>query len=551
TQDEYTAGIRLASVLGEMWALRGQTVSNVLADNRLIDLSRLAQHQALAGAAYHRPGGISFALLGGYEYNAQGDEQDGGVAYMAEASGSNIQVENFQTNFQARSSQSFLSPRRQRDDSLVVSLDRDFGEGAQNFFSVKYNNQRREFYIAADSAVRNRFDLLSNVFRREAQVLDISNRLQYRPSERTRLTFDGGISNRTIERGVRHKDLSPSSNAVLDTRVNELQLYGSLELAYRMFQAVDGRVEIAYREREERHEVIETDAPLALVQRQEGTARRLGNVSRQTMVRSQQKIDISLRDQLNIVGSASILRYDTPDTLNTDDRDELQLSFGIEAIHTAGRYLRVSLAADAVLGHLVYLHRQQSANNNWNRIIRFSPKVEYTPAAWLRTVNTAEVLANYTVYDFEDQVAFVRSFSFRQASWSDSTILRLTPHLDLSLVGTVRVYERGILEWKEFKERPQNYFVEKSLWPQLSVSVGNRFRVGLGYRYFAQDRYRYFAGVRELERRLETGGPTALLEWEQPGFHRLSIQGWREQQLEDGATIRTISNLSLKTSIAL
>lgn len=163
----------------------------------------------------------------------------------------------------------------------------------------------------------------------------------------------------------------------------------------------------------------------------------------------------------------------------------------------------------------------------------------------------AEVLANYTVYDFEDQVALVRSFSFRQASWSDSIVAQLTSNLALDVVGTVRVYERGILRWKEFKERPQNYFVEQSYWPQLRVNLGDRLQMGVGYRYFAQDRYKYVAGERQFERRLETGGPTALFQWEAPGFHRLIIQGWREVQQEDGKTIRTISNMFMKLSIAL
>lgn len=550
-QDEYNATLHAAASLSELWRLQTRIATNVLADNKLVDLSQLAQHQALVGAEYGRPHRLAIGAFGGYEYNAQGDERDGGFSYLVQMRGKDVRMEDFRTDLLAKTAQSFLTPRRQRDDSLVVNLGRDFGTDAQNSLSVRFSNQRREFYTAADSGVQKQFNVQSNIFRREAQLLDVENRLSYRTSDNVLLTLRGGVSNRTIDRGFRYKDFSTTAGAVLDTRVHESQLFGSLDVAYRILERVQGQFEIIYREREERHEVIDAGAPLTLVQRQESGARRLGNVSRQTILRSQQKMDISSRDQLNLVGSASILRYDTPDTLNTDDRDELLLTFGIEETHTASRYLRVTLSADAVLNHLVYLHRLQSANNNWNRVIRFSPKVEYTPAAWLKTVNTAEVLANYTVYDFEDQVALVQSFSLRQASWSDSTTLQASETLGLAFVGTLRIYERGILRWKEFKERPQNYFVEQTYWPQLTVRLGDRLLMAVGYRYFGQDRYKYVSGERVFERRLQTGGPTAMLQWEAPASHRLSIQGWREQQEEDGKAIRTISNLDVKLILAL
>lgn len=549
-QDEYHATTALSSALVNGWRLKTQLSSNVLSDTRLIDLGQLAQHQALVGFEYGWPSALSVSALGGYEYNGQGEERDGGFSYLVGLSGTGLKFEDFRANLHARASQSFIQPRRQRDDSLTVLLGREFGADSRNELSIRMTNQRREFYTAADSGVQRLFDVRNNIFRREAQVLDVSNVLHVGMADESRLTLKGGLSTRTIERGTHYKDFSGTANVVLDTRVEELQLFGSLEARYRLAGLIDGQFEIAYREREERHTVIGGEAPVDVVQRQESAARRLGNVARETILRSSQTVQLSDRDQLNLVGSASILRYDTPDTLNTDDRDELLLTFGVVETHTASSALRVSVSADVVLNHLVYLHRLQSANNYWNRIIRFSPKVEYTPTSWFKTINGAEVLANYTVYDFEDQVALVRSFSFRQALWSDSTVVRLSPRLEAQFVGSLRVYERGILRWSDFKERPQNYFVELSLWPQLNIELSPWLVMGIGYRMFEQDRYRYVAGSRELERSLKTAGPTARVEWESPGFARISVQGWREHQQEDGKTVRTLSNLFMTMSVA-
>jgi hypothetical protein len=58
----------------------------------------------------------------------------------------------------------------------------------------------------------------------------------------------------------------------------------------------------------------------------------------------------------------------------------------------------------------------QSANNNWNQVIRRSPAVTFAPNERFRTVNQAVVLGNYAGYDFEDQAAYTKSFSFRQTA---------------------------------------------------------------------------------------------------------------------------------------
>ncbi|MCI0708047.1 MAG: hypothetical protein L0Y80_11255 [Ignavibacteriae bacterium] len=551
-QDEYLARVFAEGDVGDRWKMQAHLYSNALADNRLLDLGKLAQHQGLAGLEYQWGDGISTGALGGYEYNAQGNERDAGFAYLLRAKATNVQLESFQADIHGRLSQSFLNPRQLRDDSLTVNIGRQFGPDALNILAVKFNNQRREFYTAAETGIQQRYNVRNNIFRRSAQTLEIADSIQYRSSERLQFLLSGGVFNRAIDRGFRYKDFSLNSGAVLDTRVNEFQLFGSLEMHFRLHQDVGGMFQIAFREREETHEVVEeAGASLALIQDQERAAKRLGNISRQTVVRSRNALYLSEKDTLNFVGSASILRYDTPDTLNIDDRDELLLAFGIETRHALSRHVHVTLSADAALNHLVYLHRLQSANNNWNRVIRFSPRVEYTPASWFRSVNYAEVLANYTVYDFEDQVALVRSFSFRQASWSDSTALQLTPRLGVEFLGSVRVYERGILRWSEFKERPQNYFLERSYWPQLTLRFGERLQAAVGYRYFAQDRYKYEAGVRAFERRLETFGPTVSLLWYADGLHQLMLQGWRETQQEEGKTIRTIPNVFMKIGFAL
>ena len=445
-----------------------------------------------------------------------------------------------------------MTKRKPAAANLDISLIREFGAEARNTILFSYDHLRREFYTTADPDVQRVFQTANNIFRRDASSYEISDQLDYRPTERVQFFFRGGLLNRTIDRGLAYKVLTGNSNPLLDTRIQEMQLYGEAGTSYQPVYWLGVDLSLSYREREERHQVTEQDGvPAALYDRQESSERRLENIAQRTSVSSQIRTLLSESDQLNFAGSASILRYDTPDTTNVDERDELLVTVGFQEIHQFSSRLTLMVAGDVTLSHLVYLKSVQSANNNWNRVIRLSPTVVYAPVEGFRTVNQAEVLGNYTVYDFEDQGALTRSFSFRQASWLDSTSIQMTQLLSANFVGEVRVYERGILMWQDFKERPQNYFVERTYWPRINYTPLRGLLLGVGFRYFSQDRYQYQNGSRTLDHRLESSGPTVALEWEGTRFQRVVLEGWNETQRQDGQDVRTIPNLSLKVFYAL
>ncbi len=546
-QDEYDDSLVVGMSVAERWNARLQQISSVLSDNRAIDLTKLGQHQFLAGVSFTPSARFSIGAMGGYEIDAQQDELDRGFSYQASAEADGISLEEFRGSFRGEWSHSLLTRRRPEAASVDVSLLRDFGPDGNNQILFTYDHLRREFYTAADPDVRRVYQTANNIFRRDVSTYVFSDQLEYHPSERVQLVFRGGLLNRIIDRGLNYKVMTGNSNPLLDTRIQETQLNGEVGTSYQPAYWLSLVVNLSYREREERHAVTEVDGvPASLFDRQQRSERKLENIAKRTSLSSQVVSLLSEADQLNFAGSASILRYDTPDSTNVDERDELLVTLGLEEVHRFNSSLTLSLSADVSLSHLVYLKSAQSANNNWNRVIRFSPTVVFAPSGGFRTVNQAEVLGNYTVYDFEDQGALTRSFSFRQASWLDSTSVRLTQLLMATFVGEIRVYERGILTWSEFKERPQDYFVERTYWPRLTYAAAKGLLLGVGFRHFGQDRYKYQSGTRTFEHQLESSGPTVMVEWEGTGFQRVVLEGWNETQRQDGHTIRTIPNLSLK-----
>ena len=131
-QDEYDDSLLVAMDVGEQWKARAQQVSSVVSDNRAIDLTKLGQHQFLAGARFTPTSRVSLGAMGGYEIDAQQDELDRGFSYQADAEADGIRLEEFRGSFRGQWSQSLLTRRRPEAASADVSLLRDFGPDGNN-----------------------------------------------------------------------------------------------------------------------------------------------------------------------------------------------------------------------------------------------------------------------------------------------------------------------------------------------------------------------------------------------------------------------------------
>ena len=166
-------------------------------------------------------------------------------------------------------------------------------------------------------------------------------------------------------------------------------------------------------------------------------------------------------------------------------------------------------------------------------------------------MNGFEVLANYTVFDFEQTSAQVRSFSYRQFGWVDSTALEITDRLGIDFFVFLKLYDRGQLNWSEFTERRENSFVDKSYTVQARFSPDPGTVIAVGMRYFSQTRYSYNGADRRLDVFFRSFGPTCLILWRMNKFSEIGIQGWYESRKLGGASARSLANMAMNINIML
>jgi hypothetical protein len=535
--------------LTERFDVRASGSTLFLTDNQITGLNDASITNLYGGVGMVPVEGLTLAPYIGYTIDRQAATTDRGVSYLARLYGDDLVWSDtwFRVDGQAMLQQ--IDPRTIARHYLRVEADHTIDPQTSVRVQTYYTYSRREFYIPADDATRNIFGVGTNIDRRFDRRFGTAGEMRYALGEGLSGMISAAIDWRTVTRDYRYKPVTPISSYLFGTMVDEFSLSTRLGLQYTAGMWFSGGSYIQYAERSEEHGLQSVDPaiPPSFVEGRAESEFVKNNIARRTMFGTHGTFHLSRNHRITTTGTASILRYDTPSPRNFDDRDELRIVFAAGSRHELSRYLVFQTSIDAVMAHVVYLRAQRSANNNWNRVLRLSPSVTYTPAAWLQTTNAFEVLANYTIYDFEDMLTNVRSLSFRQVGWIDSTRVSLTGRTRIDVYSHYRRYDRGELSWRSFAERPIHSFEEVTIIASLRYDIRPpAIAFAGGIRYFNRNRYRYNQRAREFDSQWRTVGPTCYIFWDIGGDISMRIEGWYEFQYRDSEHVASIPNISIE-----
>jgi hypothetical protein len=185
-------------------------------------------------------------------------------------------------------------------------------------------------------------------------------------------------------------------------------------------------------------------------------------------------------DRLDLQLNFIKFQYDTPDMeRNHDDRDELRFVGSVRYLHFLNPLLSLEFAGYVNLFHKTYIFRQQSANNNWNRIYRIESSVHYHYRNFRNKLKT-QVLANYTAYDFDHLFERTRSFIFRRYSISDSLVVPIVTNIFGGVYMRLELEDRGSFYKDIFAQNIAessqilyyDFFIRKEGFIKLNLEVG-------------------------------------------------------------------------------
>lgn len=216
-------------------------------------------------------------------------------------------------------------------------------------------------------------------------------------------------------------------------------------------------------------------------------------------------------DTLSWRGSIVRQQYDTPDTTNDDDRDELRITNSLVASWRPSPFLKVAVGTKLNLFHLVYLFNTRSSENHWNRSLILWNEVDWVHGPW-KSMSTGRVHANYFDYDFDD--LFVefdqprRSFVHRSLELEEILTRRINPNWSLTGRVDLKWEDDGQLDWSAFVQE-----VQSSRHHQEFV-LQSRHRIHhweFWYGYLVHSREQRYSDPNRSKERLEGQGP--LLGW--------------------------------------
>ncbi len=524
----------------------GKVSSLVVSDNQSLGITNVSAHAVYGGVEFSPVRSFAVTPLVGMRYENQTDQRDRGPSYLLGFDSDSMEYGGYRTEMNGKWQYDHLSPRVVETRNINVSAEKTFLDRTRNVVQFKYSRNRRDFYSPADAGMQARFGVSSNIETRTEDAFAAGDSLDYDIGRQILLKFQGNIFSRQIDRETRYKTYLDNPNPGANTTTKELKIEGSTEAIMTLGSSLTSSLRLFYQERDEKHQV-QPDDSLSTGNLTKYTSReeRRNNHSRRTTLSSNITMAFSSSQSLSVTGSTSILRYDTPSQENDDDRDELWHNVNLTFFSRFNQHLHLRVSVDLNLVHLVYLGSTRSADNTWNRIFRLSPRLEYSPTKAVTSVNTFEVLANYTAYDFEYPSSPIRSFVFRQFGFNDSTTVELTHRLSVELFALARFFERGEFRWEDFAERPLTYVEETTFIGALRYQLTARLLFSVGIRYFNQSRFAYKGNDRQIDQLLRSTGPISAIAWNVGGRTELAVKGWYEDQRQTGAPHRGIANMTM------
>ena len=542
-KDENAFELRAARRLAASVSLVSRFSSFTFTDSKISGLNDIANHTLLGGVEAQPWPFLTLTPLAGYAFDTQQGTHDHGFSYLAGADLRGLRFGESELTGQASFAGMSIAPRNQQEhriDGLLFSV---FTPGSTNRLNVFYRSLRRDFYLELDTAATAFTGAVRDIETRREQSIGGGDALIYALGDHIAIDASVDLVQRRIAKSRGIRALSAGSQ-LFDSNIDEFRLNGSASVRYRA-ASTDARALVELNERSETHGVERfPGSNSTLFSQQERLEEQKNNSITQTRLAFSVRQAIARSDTLTVSGSSVKTVYNTPSALNYDDRDELFLLASARWSHRLSGSLLAYLAADINLRHTVYISSERSANNTWNRVIRLSPGAEFRLGDRVTSLNSADVIANYTVYDFEESNPAQRSFSLRQLILADSTTISLHRDLTLTLQLQLRISERGEFRWDAFTVRPISWHDERSM-TVLFTHPSRSAVVSAGFRLFELIRYRYSGGGRVRENTLRSYGPVCRIRCSILGQSSLVADGWYQITSENPGDTRSTPNISL------
>ena len=370
--------------------------------------------------------------------------------------------------------------RKNQEHSIFTSWKKQFSGSAFDSLRIGYQYLENRFYIRLDPNIvkaqitRPSRSLPLDIGVEQVIIKDrfVNNQLRYIISRNSNLSILTELRNRNIDR----------SNLMFNNRREEL-FFGNqfnYQLSTGTFSTLTG-ISFSQNIHDNLDNITDIDALEA------GFIQRF-------------RIRPTINDISWLHFSYSKFEYNTPSELNIDDRDEQRFVINGGYRHKFTSQFAASIKGFAYLYHQIFLNAGRSQSNNWNRIYQLSTNFEHRIGRWFKLRQQLRILANYTVFDFDEILPQTRSFVFRRLAYTDSLFLKLDENLTLRSIYQYEIEDNGTFFKQNFSQQVTREQRAHFFYIALQLQTFAGFKITSGISLYLRDEW----ALRPLRKITET-----------------------------------------------
>jgi len=498
-KDQHNLSFSLRWLLFPNWSIGADGGSYFFSDGQTGYDNDIRTNTILAGLEFSN-GTMDIPLRVGLKEDSRFGLRDVGLTYNLSLSLPDLSTGEYRHQLQAAHGSDLLGRRRNQGLSATYLVSRQFQPGTADSLLLSMDSQRNDYYLSSEGTVESRLE----------KRRSLENRLHYLVNSNLRFRFYSTVSWRDL-----NIDLLREQSSSLKRSRDDFATNLAAGFFYRS-RGLAGELILRRSSSEEKYKLVQAQPSSPFSGSNLLATPDSRSIDTRMLLRLRWRLGLS--DSLDMVASVRKYQYDTPSENNFDDRDELRYHINLEEHHRLAENLNSSLTLELHLLHLVYIYGQRSADNNWTRVIRLKPSVTWRPSSRVGLSQSAEVLANYVSYDFEDFFPTVKSFLYRKFTLIDSAQVRLSDHLNLRGLYRLELDENGKFLWSSWEEQPLlnrtshtiDVEIEHTLWGHISLVPGYSYFTRKGLQYVI---YAALATTRDRTTFFQSYGPRITLRY--------------------------------------
>jgi len=449
-------------------------VSRVLSDQLAGFDNDVVFNSSKARLSYNPHANVRLTPSVSSQWQTQLNQSDQGLGYGLNADFTDIDVDGYRNNLTVVGEQAVFSKRKNQDFKFNYRVQRQFYNATADTLILVVERLRRESF---DSDARNLF--VRNLIQTNR---GISNRLSYPISDKMKMFFTNAIFSTGFQvkniksdtTDVRKNDAGFESRNAVTAKLENRHWFTSLSWTYRFRERNDNRPRSTAPDPFGRFPTIGFDSEDALVTLNLRNGFRLGK-----------------SDSVGLFTSVSKFRFDTTDTTNSNDHDQLKWQITFSAAHRFNKDLRLTWHASAFLNHFVFLSKKFSASNNWDRNFQLTPEIVYQPGPYFSFKQSFTVRAKYQTFDFDDSETSNRNLVNRQFILNNATSYDLSRQNRIELGFDLELAEQGRFFIDSFRQRLALSWRNSEIQGLFRHTAGRAWRLAAGLHFFQQIRWEH------------------------------------------------------------